>query len=181
VVFGDGEPAAAYVHDLPAFDFTTYGAPDPNRLSLNSAFSVQYDMPLDNQLGFFNGGFTMRFLIGGQTYPHIPSLKVNLGDVVKMHIVDNGPIPHVMHLHGHTFTVLAHNGRPLSGSPVQVDSLPVTQGESFDVAFVANNPGLWMLHCHFLAHDAQGMDMMLVYPNIATPYTVGPSSGNNPF
>lgn len=181
VVIGDGDPGVAYVPNLPPFDFTHYGSPRAGALTLQSAFSMEYDMPLNNQLGFFNGGFTMRFTIGGETYPNIPSIRVNAGDVVKLHLVDDGPIPHVMHLHGHTFTILAHNGQPLTGSPVQVDSLTVLGGESYDVAFVANNPGLWMLHCHFLAHDAQGMDMMVVYPNIFTPYTVGPSSGNDPF
>jgi FtsP/CotA-like multicopper oxidase with cupredoxin domain len=88
-----------------------------------------------------------------------------------------------MHLHGHYFTVLAHNGKPLTGSPVHVDSLEVSAGESYDVAFVANNPGLWMLHCHILAHAAQGMDMMVEYPNIYTPFSVAssPSAGNYPF
>jgi hypothetical protein len=38
-----------------------------------------------------------------------------------------------------------------------------------------------MLHCHMVEHDAHGMDMMVVYFNISTPYTIGTSSGNNPF
>ncbi len=55
------------------------------------------------------------------------------------------------------------------GSPVQLDDLTALAGESYDVTFTADNPGLWMLRCHFLVHDSQGMDMMLVYPNIFTP------------
>lgn len=30
----------------------------------------------------------------------------------------------------------------------------------YDVVFRADNPGLWMLHCHIVEHDANGMDMM---------------------
>jgi hypothetical protein len=30
-------------------------------------------------------------------------------------------------------------------------------------------------------HDANGMDMMVVYPGINTPYRIGKTSGNNPF
>jgi FtsP/CotA-like multicopper oxidase with cupredoxin domain len=86
-----------------------------------------------------------------------------------------------MHLHGHVFTILAHNGKPLSGSPVHLDTVLVLGGESYDIAFRADNPGLWMLHCHILAHDAQGMDMMVEYPNIYTPFTIGKTSGNDPF
>ena len=183
-VFGDGQAAGlavAYPDGLPQFDFTAYGAPTGDGLSMSTPFSMQYDMVLNNQLGFYNGGLTMKFTIGGQTYPNIPTIRVKLGDIVKIHMVDNGPIPHAMHLHGHVLTVLAHNGKPLTGSPVRVDTLTVLGGESYDVAFVANNPGLWMLHCHFLVHDAQGMDMMVVYPNIYTPYFIGTGSGNNPF
>ncbi len=52
--------------------------------------------------------------------------------------------------------------------------------ETWDVSFVADNPGLWMLHCHMLLHAATGMDMMVVYPDISTPYVVGGPSGNDP-
>jgi hypothetical protein len=30
-------------------------------------------------------------------------------------------------------------------------------------------------------HDAHGMDMMVNYPDISTPYTIGTALGNNPF
>ena len=29
--------------------------------------------------------------------------------------------------------------------------------EQVDIAFVADNPGDWMLHCHILEHQAGGM------------------------
>lgn len=61
-----------------------------------------------------------------------------------------------------------------------LDSILVAPEETWDVAFIANNPGLWMLHCHVLIHAATGMDMMVVYPNLSTPYVVGESSGNLP-
>ena len=57
----------------------------------------------------------------------------------------------------------------------------IDAGATAPAAFVADNPGLWMLHCHFTTHDARGMDMMVQYPGIFTPYTIGPTSGNNPF
>ncbi|MBA3869124.1 MAG: multicopper oxidase family protein [Anaerolineae bacterium] len=184
-VFGDGQPNVTYPDNLPLFDFSTYGTPTADPITLDSHFNVQFSMELSSQLGFYNGHFTMTFPINNQTYPNIPSIKVNQGDLVKIHVSNNAgvgfPIPHAMHLHGHFFTVLAHNGKPLSGSPVHLDTLIVSSGESYDVAFLADNPGLWMLHCHILAHDAQGMDMMLEYPNIYTPYTIGTASGNNPF
>jgi hypothetical protein len=38
-----------------------------------------------------------------------------------------------------------------------------------------------MLHCHMVEHDARGMDMMVNYASICTPYSIGSASGNNPF
>ena len=42
-----------------------------------------------------------------------------------------------------------------------VDSLNVANNESYEVAFVADNPGIWMDHCHNLPHAAQGLEQDL--------------------
>jgi FtsP/CotA-like multicopper oxidase with cupredoxin domain len=31
------------------------------------------------------------------------------------------------------------------------------RGETVQIAFVADNPGDWLLHCHMLEHSAGGM------------------------
>jgi FtsP/CotA-like multicopper oxidase with cupredoxin domain len=182
-VFGNPSAAVAYPAHPAVFDFTTYGAPAADPITLNSHFNQRLNMSMGEQPGFFNGIFSMVFLINGQSYPRIPSIEVNPGDLVFIHMTGGGmfPIPHAMHLHGHVFTILAHNGKPLSGSPVHLDTVVIQSGESYDVAFRADNPGLWMLHCHIVEHDANGMDMMVVYPNISTPYRISSVSGNNPF
>ena len=56
-----------------------------------------------------------------------------------------------------------------TGSPWWVDSLNVLANETYDVAFVANNPGIWMDHCHNLKHAAQGMIAHLMYEGFDTP------------
>jgi FtsP/CotA-like multicopper oxidase with cupredoxin domain len=184
-VFGEGSFDAAYPDDAPLFGFTDYGSPMADPITLDSHFDVDYRMDVTSQLGFYNGHFTAIFPINNLTYPNIPAINVKEGDLVRIHINNPSgvglPIPHAIHIHGHYFIVLAHNGKPLTGSPVHQDTIVVDTGESYDVAFRADNPGLWMLHCHILAHDAQGMDMMLAYPNIYTPYNISAASGNNPF
>src|SRR5260221_10918165 len=182
-VFGDGSSTLSYPTNATPFDFTTYGTPASAKITLNSHFDAQYNMVLGTKPGFYNGNMTLTFPINDKTYPNIPSISIKPGDVVKIHMSNNGtfPIPHAMHIHGHYFTVLAHNGKPLSGSPVYQDTAYIEQGETYDVAFLANNPGLWMLHCHMVEHDAHGMDMMVNYPDISTPFTIGMASGNNPF
>jgi FtsP/CotA-like multicopper oxidase with cupredoxin domain len=63
---------------------------------------------------------------------------------------------HPMHLHGHAFRVLARDGRPTRYKEWR-DTVLMAPHERVDVAFVADNPGDWMFHCHILEHQAAGM------------------------
>jgi len=67
---------------------------------------------------------------------------------------------HPIHLHGHVFRVLARNGKPTEHREWR-DTVLMEPRERVDIAFVADNPGDWMLHCHVLAHQAGGMTTML--------------------
>ncbi len=105
---------------------------------------------------------------------------VKQGQLVHFHITNQTEEYHVMHLHGHSFSVELHNGKALQGSPIHLDSLLVAPDENWDIAFVADNPGLWMLHCHVLVHAAFGMSAMVSYEGVTTPYAIGTASGNKP-
>jgi FtsP/CotA-like multicopper oxidase with cupredoxin domain len=59
-------------------------------------------------------------------------------------------VPHPIHLHGHSFKVIAKDGQPWDG-PTAVTQL-VGAGETYDLLFTADNPGIWMLHCHVPHH-----------------------------
>lgn len=63
---------------------------------------------------------------------------------------------HPIHLHGHAFRVLARNGQPAPRREWQ-DTVLMAPQEQVDIAFVADNPGDWMLHCHVLEHQEGGM------------------------
>lgn len=63
---------------------------------------------------------------------------------------------HPIHLHGHTVRVLARNGQPTQHREWQ-DTVLMAPQERVDIAFVADNPGDWMFHCHILEHQAGGM------------------------
>ena len=41
------------------------------------------------------------------------------------------------------------------------DTALLAPRERVDIAFVADNPGDWMFHCHILSHQAGGMMAML--------------------
>jgi len=63
---------------------------------------------------------------------------------------------HPMHLHGHAFRVVSRNGAPTRYREWR-DTVLVAPRERVEVAFVADNPGDWMFHCHVLEHQESGM------------------------
>jgi FtsP/CotA-like multicopper oxidase with cupredoxin domain len=63
---------------------------------------------------------------------------------------------HPMHLHGHSFHVLDRDGVPVPHD-IWGDTVLVRPRERVRVAFVADNPGDWMLHCHVMNHQVGGL------------------------
>jgi FtsP/CotA-like multicopper oxidase with cupredoxin domain len=74
--------------------------------------------------------------------------------------------------------VLSRDGEPSTGSPWWTDSLELAAGERYDVAFVADNPGIWSDHCHNLTHAEDGLVVHLMYAGVAPSYRIG--GGNTP-
>ncbi|MPY76156.1 MAG: multicopper oxidase domain-containing protein [Alphaproteobacteria bacterium] len=63
---------------------------------------------------------------------------------------------HPIHLHGHAFRVISRNGQPTRYREWQ-DTVLLSPRERAEIAFVADNAGDWMFHCHILEHQAAGM------------------------
>jgi FtsP/CotA-like multicopper oxidase with cupredoxin domain len=105
---------------------------------------------------------------------------VSDGDVVRMLIGNHSGEAHPMHLHGHHAVVLSRNGSPATGSPWWTDSLTVGNGDTYEIAFVADNPGVWVDHCHNLPHAAEGLLAHLMYTDVTTPFRLGGSADNRP-
>ncbi|MEZ5740102.1 MAG: multicopper oxidase family protein [Burkholderiaceae bacterium] len=78
------------------------------------------------------------------------------GETVHIAFENRSTKWHPMHLHGHAFRELTRNGRPVPMQPWH-DTTMVAPGETLEVAFVADNPGDWLIHCHILEHHAGGM------------------------
>jgi len=85
-----------------------------------------------------------------------PLLRAQKGQTAVIDIKNDTAWPHAMHLHGHHFRVIEKNNQSVGGEP-WVDTLLMAQGESASIAFVADNPGKWLFHCHMLEHQASGM------------------------
>jgi FtsP/CotA-like multicopper oxidase with cupredoxin domain len=179
VVLGEGAPSPTpSVVPGDWFDLASYGTPAPSSITQNSRFDATYTLRLDDRLSFMRGRRMPSFTINGKSSPDTDAIMVHTGELVRIHFVNDSGDIHPMHLHGHTFTVLARDGRPLTGSPVRLDTVLVLPHQSYDVAFLANNPGIWMLHCHDLFHASHGMDMMVMYQGITTPFHEGGPAGN---
>jgi len=162
---------------IPVFDMTTYGTP---AAELTGPFDLTAPIVLNKQPGMRDGRPQLIHLINGQPAPDVAPLQVTAGQTVRLHIVNDTDEYHPMHIHGHVFTVLARNSQLLTGSPVHLDSVLVGPHETSDVGFVADNPGVWMIHCHVLLHAGMGMMMTLNYTGVYTPYEMGTASGNMP-
>jgi FtsP/CotA-like multicopper oxidase with cupredoxin domain len=67
---------------------------------------------------------------------------------------------HPMHLHGHSFRLLTTTGAAANGV-IWGDTVLVPPREHVAVAFVADNPGDWMLHCHVMDHQIAGLMTVL--------------------
>lgn len=89
-------------------------------------------------------------------------------------------VPHPIHLHGHDFYVLA------TGSGTYADAAPTLNtanpprrdvnmlpAEGYvAIAFKADNPGAWLMHCHIGWHTEEGFALQFVerYTEIAALY-----------
>jgi len=91
----------------------------------------------------------------------VPPLAIAQGERVELIFVNKTPMPHPMHLHGHEFQVVEIDGKRFAGAVR--DTVLVPPGRRVVVAFDANNPGLWALHCHLLYHLDAGMFTTLRY------------------
>ncbi len=179
VIVGSGTPPAAPPRPTAELDLLHYGTPsatgfDPSRPDRRFAYVV------DRRPGFVRGRPGMWWAINGHLYPDVPMFVVRRGDVATMRIENRSADPHPMHLHGHRILVLARNGVAATGSPWWVDSLHLAPGEVYDVAFVADNPGIWMDHCHNLKHAAEGMIAHVMYEGWDTPFRIGGPTVNQP-
>ena len=162
-----------------AVDLMGYGSPadigfDPDKADR------EFDYSIGRRPGFLNGRPGLWWSVNGKLYPDMPMFVVREDDVIRIKVSNSSGSAHPMHLHGHHAVVLSRNGKKATGSPWWFDSLDVESGESFEVAFVADNPGVWMDHCHNLKHAREGLVTHLMYDGVTTPYRIGEDTGNTP-
>ncbi|MFC5178797.1 multicopper oxidase family protein [Nocardioides taihuensis] len=153
-------------------DLLSYGEPadldfDPTQPDRDFEYTI------GKKPGFLDGMPGLWWTVNGHLYPDVPMFMVSEGDVVTFAITNDSDDAHPMHLHGHHAVVLSRDGEPATGSPWWTDSLEVGVGETYEIAFVADNPGLWMDHCHNLPHAQNGLVAHLMYDGVTSSFRVG--------
>jgi FtsP/CotA-like multicopper oxidase with cupredoxin domain len=176
---GTGATSAQVPQPRATLDLLSYGTPtrlgfDPNRPDR------RFDYVIGRRLGFLDGRPGSYWTINGHLFPDVPMFHVREGEVAQMRIVNDSDEVHPMHLHGHHVVVLSRDGVASSGSTWWADSLDVRAGETYVVAFVADNPGIWADHCHTLSHATGGLVTHLMYEGVSTPFLVGGRAANLP-
>ena len=141
----------------------------------HTSWSMQSPPLLATNRSAWNVDQFVQFVAAGDNAPEVDIVLNNLDDGA-----------HPIHLHGHSFQVLTSfraDGRDGWGSynpyesdppsplnlndPVVKDTVSVPRRGHVVIRIKADNPGLWMLHCHMLVHMGTGMvtGLQVGYPD----------------
>ena len=82
-----------------------------------------------------------------------PFARYERGETARIRLVNDTAFAHAMHLHGMHFRTLLPDGT----QGAMRDTVLIAPDEVTEIAFVADNPGKWLMHCHMLGHAASGM------------------------
>jgi len=130
----------------------TYGdlvPTDAARLPTHAVDRTERLVLTANASGYVHG-------IGGRSFPDTAPVVVRQGERLRLRIVNDTMMFHPIHLHGHTFQLVAAGGARKD----TVNVLPMT---TVEIDVQADNPGQWMLHCHNTYHLETGMATTLSY------------------
>lgn len=123
-------------------------------VSLGSAKpDVNLAAALDGDMMHYN------WTINGQPFDSRQPLQIKQGQRALLTYTNNTTMWHPMHLHGHTFQIVKADG----SLGARKDTTIVLPAQRVSVVLVADNPGVWMLHCHNTYHQEAGMMTTLNY------------------
>ncbi|MGP6192266.1 MAG: multicopper oxidase family protein [Vulcanimicrobiaceae bacterium] len=102
--------------------------------------------------------------INGATYPHAAPVAVNVGDRVRVRVLNANPSQtRYVRLAAHTLHVTHADGNRLA-KPLAVDALRVGVAERYDAWFEVTRPGAWLLQS--VSSDPLAFEQALV---VSTP------------
>lgn len=144
----DGSNVAPSIHaDLPIFDPARYGSPTPLTIDQATPYHREYEMLIDGPFGI-DAGYLKRYsTVNGKAFSQT-SLLAKEGELIKVTFVNRSFKEQSIRLHGHPMLVLSRDGKKATGSPWWADTLALGPGETYEVAFRANNPDLAVGHSY---------------------------------
>lgn len=124
------------------------------------------------------GAPTLQYVMNGNTsYPgyydviEIPNEGVWTYWLIQV-VPGSPPAPHPIHLHGHDFFVLGAGVGTFDAAtmtsqlnfanPPRRDTSTLPGRGWLALAFVANNPGAWLMHCHIAWHISEGLGVQFL-------------------
>ncbi|MGW2034466.1 multicopper oxidase family protein [Streptomyces sp. NPDC001761] len=118
------------------------------------------DRDPDREIRIRITGTMQKFDWGFDHKPYSPQQRhpVRAGERVRLTLINATDMWHPMHLHGHTFSITG-----LDSAGARKDTALVLPHRKLVLDFDADNPGLWMLHCHNQYHSESGMMTVLGY------------------
>jgi hypothetical protein len=97
------------------------------------------------------------FTFNSRAFPGTAPLVAKTGDRVRIRIANIGQESHPIHIHGHTFKVVATDGGDIPESAQWPETtVLVSPGQTRDFEFIAT-AGDWALHCHRRHHPMNAM------------------------
>ena len=162
ILRGDNEP------DVDLVVFRTVGAPRPalpaiKGLPLNPRLPAvirlqdakRVEMLMEPNL---HGDALHGWKINGLAQsgvPPKPLFSVKAGTPVLLGITNRSKLAHVLHVHGHNIRLL--HDLDDGWEPYWRDNLAIEPGKSHHVAFVADNPGKWLIESLVLEYGGTGL------------------------
>ncbi len=121
--------------------------------------SPDISMRLTEEMEMNTSGMKMKEMINGEVFPDTGTFNVKVGQMYKVQFENADTMAgmsHPMHIHGAHFQVVEKNGQPTNDT-TWYDTYPMDQGIKTDIAIKFDEPGVWMVHCHILNHEDNGM------------------------
>jgi FtsP/CotA-like multicopper oxidase with cupredoxin domain len=98
--------------------------------------------------------------INGKSGSLVNQLPVKQG----IRLINAGYLSHQIHLHGHEFKFIDTDGQPINNPGILKDNVVnIAPGERYDIEFVANNPGQWLIEDHGDKAGVKGMKATIAY------------------
>jgi FtsP/CotA-like multicopper oxidase with cupredoxin domain len=169
LAYDPGEPVKSPSSDPPP-KLPTNPLPEPD-LTAGERHEIVLQGGMMGGMGMMGGGGMMGGVMGhggatwamngmsmtGDGQPNMPPLfTIQRGKSCVLALRNETMWWHPMHLHGHSFRVVSRNGQPNPRREWR-DTVLIPPRETADLAFVADNPGDWMFHCHVTDHQEAGM------------------------